>query len=191
MSRMDAATELHGRTCSAPCPASPPGQTHQPSFETNPTPPRRLRRSPTRRRRAFPRKKNFQQTCRFPALGSLYPVKGTHHASHGDCNESDGDREGQRRLEAGRMPSEQELSEMGAFNEQLVAGIMLAGEGLHATQRGRRIHFGRRIQGRGRSVRSRQRTDRRLLAVGRAVAGGSCRGQPRAVRQWRHAGTAR
>ncbi len=43
--------------------------------------------------------------------------------------------------EAGRMPSEQELSEMGAFNEQLVAaGIMLAGEGLHATQRGRRIH---------------------------------------------------
>ena len=45
--------------------------------------------------------------------------------------------------EAGRMPSEQELSEMGAFNEQLVAaGIMLAGEGLHATQRGRRIHFG-------------------------------------------------
>ncbi|MDW7601361.1 YciI family protein, partial [Stenotrophomonas maltophilia] len=39
--------------------------------------------------------------------------------------------------EAGRMPSEQELSEMGAFNEQLVAaGIMLAGEGLHATQRG-------------------------------------------------------
>ena len=54
--------------------------------------------------------------------------------------------------EAGRMPSEQELSEMGAFNEQLVAaGIMLAGEGLHATQRGRRIHFGAGHQGRGRS----------------------------------------
>lgn len=45
--------------------------------------------------------------------------------------------------EAGRLPSQQELAEMGAFNEQLVAaGIMLAGEGLHATQRGRRIHFG-------------------------------------------------
>lgn len=45
--------------------------------------------------------------------------------------------------EAGRMPSEQELAAMGAYNEQLVAaGIMLAGEGLHATQRGRRIHFG-------------------------------------------------
>lgn len=45
--------------------------------------------------------------------------------------------------EAGRMPSEQELATMGAYNEQLVAaGIMLAGEGLHATQRGRRVHFG-------------------------------------------------
>ncbi|MBO1747754.1 YciI family protein [Stenotrophomonas indicatrix] len=45
--------------------------------------------------------------------------------------------------EAGRMPSEQELAAMGAYNEQLVAaGIMLAGEGLHATQRGRRVHFG-------------------------------------------------
>jgi hypothetical protein len=95
--------------------------------------------------------------------------------------------------EAGRMPSEQELSEMGAFNEQLVAaGIMLAGEGLHATQRGRRIHFGGGgTQGRGRSVRSCQRTDRRLLAVGGALAGrGRRMGQPCAVRQWRHAGTA-
>ncbi|AWH48136.1 YciI family protein [Isoptericola jiangsuensis] len=45
--------------------------------------------------------------------------------------------------EAGRLPSEAELAEMGAYNEQLVAaGIMLAGEGLHATARGRRIHFG-------------------------------------------------
>ncbi|MGE6332331.1 YciI family protein [Stenotrophomonas sp. NPDC077659] len=44
--------------------------------------------------------------------------------------------------EAGRMPSEQDLADMGAYNEQLVAaGIMLAGEGLHATARGRRIHF--------------------------------------------------
>lgn len=35
--------------------------------------------------------------------------------------------------EAGRLPSEAELAEMGAYNEQLVAaGIMLAGEGLHA-----------------------------------------------------------
>ncbi|KAF1014188.1 MAG: hypothetical protein GAK31_03212 [Stenotrophomonas maltophilia] len=45
--------------------------------------------------------------------------------------------------ETGRMPSTAELEAMGAFNEQLVAaGIMLAGEGLHATRRGRRLHFG-------------------------------------------------
>ncbi|HAL23808.1 MAG TPA: dehydrogenase [Stenotrophomonas sp.] len=45
--------------------------------------------------------------------------------------------------EAGRMPSEAELTAMGAYNEQLVAaGIMLAGEGLHATARGHRIQFG-------------------------------------------------
>ena len=44
--------------------------------------------------------------------------------------------------EAGEMPSEQLLSEMGRFNEQLVkAGIMLAGEGLHPSSRGKRIRF--------------------------------------------------
>ena len=44
--------------------------------------------------------------------------------------------------EAGVMPSEQELAAMGAFNEQLVqAGIMLAGDGLHPSSRGARVHF--------------------------------------------------
>src|SRR5215211_258460 len=44
--------------------------------------------------------------------------------------------------EAGEMPSEQLLTEMGAFNEELVkAGIMLAGEGLHPSSRGKRIAF--------------------------------------------------
>lgn len=44
--------------------------------------------------------------------------------------------------EAGRMPSEAELTEMGHFNEELVkAGIMLAGEGLHPSSRGVRIKF--------------------------------------------------
>lgn len=44
--------------------------------------------------------------------------------------------------EAGVMPSEQELTRMGAYNEQLVkAGIMLAGEGLHASAKGLRIRF--------------------------------------------------
>ncbi len=44
--------------------------------------------------------------------------------------------------EAGVMPSEQLLREMGDYNEQLVkAGIMLAGEGLHPTSRGKRVRF--------------------------------------------------
>ena len=44
--------------------------------------------------------------------------------------------------EAGRMPSEQELREMGAFNEELVkAGVMLAGEGLLDSSKGVRIRY--------------------------------------------------
>jgi len=44
--------------------------------------------------------------------------------------------------EAGIMPSEQLLREMGNYNEQLVkAGIMLAGEGLKASSKGARIEF--------------------------------------------------
>ena len=44
--------------------------------------------------------------------------------------------------EAGQMPSEQILNEMGKYNEQLVkAGVMLAGEGLHPTSKGKRVRF--------------------------------------------------
>ena len=44
--------------------------------------------------------------------------------------------------EAGRMPTEAELAEMGAFNEELVkAGVMVAGEGLHPSAKGVRVHF--------------------------------------------------
>jgi len=44
--------------------------------------------------------------------------------------------------EAGEMPSEQLLTEMGNYNEELVkAGIMLAGEGLHPSSKGKRILF--------------------------------------------------
>jgi hypothetical protein len=44
--------------------------------------------------------------------------------------------------EAGVMPSEQLLTEMGKYNEELVkAGIMLAGEGLHPSSRGARVRF--------------------------------------------------
>jgi hypothetical protein len=45
--------------------------------------------------------------------------------------------------EKGRMPTEQEFAEMGAYNEQLAkAGIMLAGEGLAPTSEAARIRFG-------------------------------------------------
>jgi hypothetical protein len=44
--------------------------------------------------------------------------------------------------EAGAMPSEQLLTDMGKFNEELVnAGIMLAGEGLHPSSKGARVRF--------------------------------------------------
>jgi hypothetical protein len=44
--------------------------------------------------------------------------------------------------EAGVMPSEQLLTEMGQYNEELAkAGIMLAGEGLHPSSKGARVRF--------------------------------------------------
>lgn len=44
--------------------------------------------------------------------------------------------------EAGILPDEKILTEMGRFNEQLVKnGIMLAGEGLQASSKGRRVRF--------------------------------------------------
>ena len=44
--------------------------------------------------------------------------------------------------EAGQLPSQQLLSDMGKFNEELVkAGIMLAGEGLHPSSEGARVCF--------------------------------------------------
>ncbi len=44
--------------------------------------------------------------------------------------------------EAGVMPSRELLADMGKFNEQLVkAGVMLAGDGLHPTSKGKRVRF--------------------------------------------------
>ena len=44
--------------------------------------------------------------------------------------------------EAGVMPTQEILAEMGKFNEELVkAGVMLAGEGLHPSSKGVRIRF--------------------------------------------------
>jgi len=47
-----------------------------------------------------------------------------------------------RESEAGAPPDEKILTEMGAFNEELVkAGVMLAGEGLHSSAKGKRVRF--------------------------------------------------
>jgi hypothetical protein len=44
--------------------------------------------------------------------------------------------------EAGKMPDQKLLTDMGKFNEELVkAGVMLAGEGLHPTSKAKRVHF--------------------------------------------------
>jgi len=44
--------------------------------------------------------------------------------------------------ESGAMPSEQLLTDMGKYNEELVkAGVMLAGEGLHPSSKGKRVQF--------------------------------------------------
>ncbi|MFI8481106.1 YciI family protein [Pseudomonas sp. NPDC078700] len=44
--------------------------------------------------------------------------------------------------EAGEMPTEALLEQMGNFNQELVdAGVMLAGEGLHPSSRGARVQF--------------------------------------------------
>lgn len=47
-----------------------------------------------------------------------------------------------KETEAGVLPSEELLTEMGKYNEELVkAGVMLAGEGLHPSSKGARIRF--------------------------------------------------
>src|SRR3954469_20231807 len=44
--------------------------------------------------------------------------------------------------EIGKMPKKELFEAMGKFNEELVkAGVMLAGEGLHPSSRGKRVHF--------------------------------------------------
>jgi hypothetical protein len=49
---------------------------------------------------------------------------------------------GNKDSEAGVMPTEKILTEMGKFNEELVkAGVMLAAEGLHPSSKGKRIKF--------------------------------------------------
>jgi hypothetical protein len=47
-----------------------------------------------------------------------------------------------KEYEAGAMPSPKLLAEMGKFNQELIqAGVMLAGDGLHPSSRGKRVRF--------------------------------------------------
>lgn len=47
-----------------------------------------------------------------------------------------------RESEAGKMPSGELLATMGSFNQELMqAGVLLAGEGLHPSARGKRVRF--------------------------------------------------
>src|ERR1700730_15960314 len=49
---------------------------------------------------------------------------------------------GNEESEAGVLPKEKILAEMGKYNEELVkAGVMLAGEGLHPSSKGKRVKF--------------------------------------------------
>ena len=46
------------------------------------------------------------------------------------------------RSEAGVLPTQQELAEMGRLNDEMIkAGVMLAGEGLQASSKGKRVEF--------------------------------------------------
>jgi hypothetical protein len=65
--------------------------------------------------------------------------------------------------EAQVMPSESLLAEMGEFNQQLVkAGVMLAGEGLHPSVRGKRVLFA----GKARTVLDGPFTETKELVAG-------------------------
>ena len=65
--------------------------------------------------------------------------------------------------EAGTLPTQHELAEMGKFNDELVkAGVMLAGEGLHASSKGVRIDYA----GNKRTVRDGPFTETKELVAG-------------------------
>jgi hypothetical protein len=68
--------------------------------------------------------------------------------------------------EAGAMPNKQLLTDMGKFNEELVKGaVLLAGDGLHPTSKGKRVKFSGQQRAGRRPLCGNQGIDRRLLAV--------------------------
>jgi hypothetical protein len=69
--------------------------------------------------------------------------------------------------EAGVMPSEKLLTEMGNFNEELVkAGVMLAGEGLHPSSKGARVRISDKTSGSQRTVVDGPFTETKELIAG-------------------------
>src|SRR5207245_8987033 len=59
-----------------------------------------------------------------------------------ETNAINGDSQGKQDSEAGVMPKQKLLAEMGKFNEELVkAGVLLAGEGLQPSSKGKRVRF--------------------------------------------------
>jgi hypothetical protein len=65
--------------------------------------------------------------------------------------------------EAGVMPSQKLLAEMGKYNEDLVkAGVLLAAEGLHASAKGKRVRF----SGKNRTVTDGPFTETKELIAG-------------------------
>jgi hypothetical protein len=70
---------------------------------------------------------------------------------------------GNQKYEGGAMPTEQELAEMGKFNDELVkSGVMLAGEGLAPSSKGARISY----SGTKRAVRDGPFTEAKELVAG-------------------------
>ena len=78
-----------------------------------------------------------------------------------------------KNTEAGALPDEKLLTEMGKFNEELAkAGVLLAGEGLHPSSKGARVHFsGVEEDGDRWSFCRDKRARRGILAVEREIEG--------------------
>jgi hypothetical protein len=94
----------------------------------------------------FTIRQGFCTTCRFLMAPFDYPVS----PANGVTFETREDKQmrfmilikANEASEAGEMPSEQHLTELGKYNEELVnAGIMLSAEGLQPSSQGVRIHF--------------------------------------------------
>jgi Uncharacterized protein conserved in bacteria len=86
--------------------------------------------------------KKFLQTCRFCLRLFDFYVEGLNQENRRETMRVMVMVKATKESEAGVMPSEQLLTDMLKFNEELVnAGVMLAGEGLHPSSKAKRVHF--------------------------------------------------